>query len=441
LFSNRDLRKLLIPLMLEQFLAGFMGIADTMMVTRVGDTAISAVSCVDSVNTLMLYLFSALATGGTIVCSQYLGREDRKGANNAARQVYFVAFQLSVGLAIICLVGRKMILSLVFGHVEEEIMTQSLVYFRITALSYPFLALQQTSAAQFRAAGNSKLPMTITAIANGVNIVGNGILIFVCGWGVAGAAAATLVSRILSCVALMVCQRKDTNLIYVDHYLSIRPDTSVIRLVLRIGIPTAVENGMFQFGRLVVQSTVSTLGTTAIAAQAMTYMMDSFQSMPSQAVGLGILTVLGQCLGAGRIEEAKGYLKKLCLVSEGMLIIMGVLIMLVVRPACVVSGLSTEATDLTVRLVLYITIAKVVLWVPAFSLPNGLRAAGDVNFTAIVSALSMWLVRVGLSFVLCRMLGVGLEGVWYAWFTDWVVRLCFYVYRYRSGKWLEKRVL
>jgi putative MATE family efflux protein len=427
--------------MLEQFLAGFMGIADTMMVTRVGDTAISAVSCVDSVNTLMLYLFSALATGGTIVCSQYLGREDRKGANNAARQVYFVAFQLSVGLAIICLVGRKVILSLVFGHVEEEIMTQSLVYFRITALSYPFLALQQTSAAQFRAAGNSKLPMTITAIANGVNIVGNGILIFVCNWGVAGAAAATLVSRILSCVALMVCQRKDTNLIYVDHYLSIRPDTSVIRLVLRIGIPTAVENGMFQFGRLVVQSTVSTLGTTAIAAQAMTYMMDSFQSMPSQAVGLGILTVLGQCLGAGRIEEAKGYLKKLCLVSEGMLIIMGVLIMLVVRPACVVSGLSTEATDLTVRLVLYITIAKVVLWVPAFSLPNGLRAAGDVNFTAIVSALSMWLVRVGLSFVLCRMLGVGLEGVWYAWFTDWVVRLCFYVYRYRSGKWLEKRVL
>jgi putative MATE family efflux protein len=427
--------------MLEQFLAGFMGIADTMMVTRVGDTAISAVSCVDSVNTLMLYLFSALATGGTIVCSQYLGREDRKGANNAARQVYFVAFQLSVGLAIICLVGRKVILSLVFGQVEEEIMTQSLVYFRITALSYPFLALQQTSAAQFRAAGNSKLPMTITAIANGVNIVGNGILIFVCNWGVAGAATATLVSRILSCVALMVCQRKDTNLIYVDHYLSIRPDTSVIRLVLRIGIPTAVENGMFQFGRLVVQSTVSTLGTTAIAAQAMTYMMDSFQSMPSQAVGLGILTVLGQCLGAGRIEEAKGYLKKLCLVSEGMLILMGVLIMLVVRPACVVSGLSTEATDLTVRLVLYITIAKVVLWVPAFSLPNGLRAAGDVNFTAIVSALSMWLVRVGLSFVLCRMLGVGLEGVWYAWFTDWVVRLCFYVYRYRSGKWLEKRVL
>jgi putative MATE family efflux protein len=283
--------------------------------------------------------------------------------------------------------------------------------------------------------------MTVTAIANCVNIAGNALLIFVLQLGVAGAAISTLTSRALSCLVLLYCQRKPTNLIYVDHYLSIRPDTSVIRLVLRIGIPTAVENGMFQFGRLVVQSTVSTLGTTAIAAQAMTYMMDSFQSMPSQAVGLGILTVMGQCLGAGRLEEAKGYLKKLCLVSEGMLLIMGVLIMAVVRPACVISGLSTEATDLTVRLVLYITIAKVVLWVPAFSLPNGLRAAGDVTFTAAVSAVSMWVVRVGLSFLLCRVLGVGLEGVWYAWFTDWVVRLLFYVHRYRSGKWAEKRVL
>jgi putative MATE family efflux protein len=375
------------------------------------------------------------------VCSQYLGREDRKGANNAARQVYFVAFALSISLMAVCLALRGPILRLVFGQVEEAIMAQSLTYFLITALSYPFLALQQTSAAQFRAAGNSKLPMTVTAIANCVNIAGNALLIFVLQLGVAGAAISTLTSRALSCLVLLYCQRKPTNLIYVDHYLSIRPDTSVIRLVLRIGIPTAVENGMFQFGRLVVQSTVSTLGTTAIAAQAMTYMMDSFQSMPSQAVGLGILTVMGQCLGAGRLEEAKGYLKKLCLVSEGMLLIMGVLIMAVVRPACVISGLSTEATDLTVRLVLYITIAKVVLWVPAFSLPNGLRAAGDVTFTAAVSAVSMWVVRVGLSFLLCRVLGVGLEGVWYAWFTDWVVRLLFYVHRYRSGKWAEKRVL
>ena len=427
--------------MLEQFLSGFMGIADTMMVTRVGDTAISAVSCVDSVNTLMLYLFSALATGGTIVCSQYLGREDRKGANNAARQVYFVAFVLSLGLMAVCLLFRGPILRLVFGRVEESIMTQSMTYFFITALSYPFLALQQTSAAQFRAARNSRLPMVVTALANGVNIAGNAVLIYGFRLGVAGAALATLTSRVLSCVILMICQRKPTNLIYVDHYLRIRPDTSVIRLVLRIGIPTAVENGMFQFGRLVVQSTVSTLGTTAIAAQAMTYMMDNFQSMPSQAVGLAILTVVGQCLGAGRTEEAKGYIKKLCLVSEGLLVIMGVLIMLVVRPACVISGLSADATELTVRLVLYITIAKVVMWVFAFSLPNGLRAAGDVAFTAAVSAASMWIFRVGLSLLLCRVLGVGLVGIWIAWFTDWFVRLCFYISRYRSGKWLTKRVL
>ena len=441
LFSNRDLRKLLIPLMLEQFLSGFIGIADTMMVTRVGDTAISAVSCVDSVNTLMLYLFAALATGGTIVCSQYLGREDREGANNAAKQLYLSAFVLSIALMAVCILLRAPILKLVFGSVEQEIMEQALGYFLITALSYPFLALQQVTAAQLRAEGNSRLPMLVTAAANLVNIIGNAWLIFGMGLGVAGAAIATLVSRILACVVLMVMQKRSDTRIRVGRYLDIRPDFSVIRLVLRIGIPSAVENGLFQFGRLVVQSTVSTLGTTAIAAQAMTYMMDSFQSMPGQAVGLGMLTVVGTCLGAGRVDEAKRNVKKLCIVCEVLLLVMCPLILAICKPAMALSGMTGEAAALTFRLLVYISIAKVILWDLAFCLPNALRASGDAAYSAAVSGASMWICRVGLSWLLCRHLGVGLVGVWIAWFTDWIVRLSFYVHRWFSGKWMEKTVL
>ncbi len=441
LYSNRDLRNLLIPLMLEQLLSGFMGVADTMMVTRVGDTAISAVSCVDSVNTLMLYLFSALATGGTIVCSQYLGRQDRRGANNAARQVYFVAFTLSIVLTVGCILLRGPILHLVFGTVEEEIMTSALRYFLLTALSYPFLALQQTGAAQFRASGNSRLPMEVTALANLVNIGGNAILIFGLGLGVTGAALATLGSRILSCVVLLVYQRRPDNAICVDHYLSIRPDGATIRTVLRIGIPTAVENGLFQFGRLVVQSTVSTLGTTAIAAQAMTYMLDMFQSYTGQAVGLGLLTVVGTCLGAGQVQQARIYTKKLMILSETLIVTSGVLILLIAKPIMWLSGLSAEASALSFRLVVYIVIVKSVLWVMSFTLPNSLRAAGDTTYTAAVSAVSMWVFRVGMSWVLCRVMGVGLVGVWIGWFTDWFVRACFYVPRYLSGKWQKKHVL
>ena len=441
LYSNRDLRNLLIPLVLEQLLTGFVGVVDTMMVTRVGDTAISAVSCVDSVNTLMLYLFSALATGGTIVCSQYMGRKDENGARNAARQVYFVGAALSCTLMLICILLRGPILRLVFGSVEEAIMTQAIAYFGITALSYPFMAIQQTGAALFRAEGNARLPLVITGIANLINIAGNGVLIFALGLGVIGAAIATLACRIFAALVLMYFQRKPNHIIRVDHYLSIRPQGATIRMVLKVGIPSAIENSLFQFGRLAVQSTVSTLGTTAIAAQAMTYMLDIFQSYSGQAVGLGVLTVVGTCLGAGELQQAKYYTKKMLAICECLILGTGVILLLIAKPIMQLSGLSAEASALSFKLIVWIVIIKAVLWALSFTLPNTLRAAGDVAFTAVVSGASMWIFRVGMSWVLCRYLGFGLEGVWIGWFADWLVRASVYVLRYRSGKWAQKHVL
>lgn len=441
MFSNLDLRKLLIPLIIEQLLSGLMGIADTMMVTTVGDTAISAVSCVDSINMLVLYLVSALATGGTIICSQYLGRQDRKNAALAGQQVYLVAITLSVLISVFCLVIRRQLLTLIFGQVEPAIMDQAMDYFLITIISYPFLALQQTSAAQFRASGNSKLPMMVTAVANVTNIAGNALLIFVFEWGVVGAAVATLASRILNAVILLICQRNENLPIPFRNYRQIRPQKRLIGTICRIAIPTGMENGLFQLGKLLVQSTVATLGTTAIAAQAMTHTLDTIQSLPSLAVGIGLLTVAGQCVGAGKIEEAKVNTKKLIVVSWVTLMIFSVILLLLTNPICNLSGLSTDATTLTFRMMVWITIAKAFFWVPSFTLPNTLRASGDVTFSAIVSAVSMWVFRVLLSVLLCRVLGFGLEGVWIAWFADWICRMCFYIWRYKSGKWTKKHVI
>lgn len=441
MFSNRDLRNLLIPLVLEQMLSGLMGIADTMMVTRVGDTAISAVSCVDSINTLVLQLLAALATGGTIVCAQYLGRRDRANAIRAGRQVYLVATGLSLLFTAAALLLRRPLLGLIFGQVEQAIMDQAADYFLLTALSYPFLALQQTSAAQFRASGNSRLPMLITALANAVNIAGNALLIFGFGLGVTGAAIATLTSRVVNAAVLLLCQRNPELPIPFRDWRSIRPEKLLILTVCRIAIPTGLENGLFQLGRLLVQSTVATLGTAAIAAQAMTFTLDTIQSMPSQAIALGLLTVAGQCLGAGRIEETKYYTKKLCLICWGVLLAFSLGVFALTRPAAALSGLSESAAALTFKLMGWITVAKLLCWVPSFALPYTLRAAGDVTFSATVSALSMWIFRVGTSALLCRVLGFGLEGIWLAWFADWVCRLTCYIWRYRSGRWEKKQVL
>ena len=422
-------------------LTGLMGIADTMMVTSVGDTAISAVSCVDAINTLVLNLLAALATGGTIVCAQYLGGKDRRHAIAAGSQVYLVSTGLSLLLMAVALLGRAWLLRLIFGRVEPAIMAQAVDYFFITALSYPFLALQQTSAAQFRAGGNSRLPMLVTAGANFLNIAGNALLIYGFGLGVVGAAIATLLSRVVNALVLLVCQRSETLPIPFRDYFAIRPQKRLILTVCRIAIPTGLENGMFQLGKLLVQSTVATLGTTAMAAQAMTHMLDCIQSMPGMAIGTGLLTVAGQCMGAGRIDEVKSNTKKLNVIAWCVLTSFSLMILPLVKPICGLSGLSADASALTFRMMVWITCAKILWWIPAFVLPNTLRATGDVGFSAAVSALSMWLFRVGLSALLCRVLGFGLEGVWIAWFADWICRLSCYIHRFLSGKWTKKRVL
>lgn len=441
MFTRRQIIDLLIPLMLEQVLSGLMGIADTMMVTAVGESSISAVALVDSINTLALNLLSALAAGGVIVCSQYLGREEPAQANNAARQVLLVSLGLSTAMTALCIGLRRPLLALIFGRVERKVMDQALDYFWITALSYPFLAAQQTAAAIFRAERRSGPPLAVAAVANGINIAGNAVLIFGFDQGVVGAAAATLASRAVSAAALMALLRDPGLEVSIREYRRIRPDRAVIGTVLRVGVPTGVENAMFQLGKLAVQSTVATFSTAAIAAHAMTQTLDIVQSMPSIAIGLGLLTVVGQCMGAGRVEEAKTYIKRFCLLAE---LAMAFMCLLITAAAPLITGLSKmspESAQLTFRLLLMIGAGKLTLWAAAFTLPQGMRAAGDVSFAAGVSAASMWIFRVGLCMALCRGFGMGLYGVWIAWLTDWLFRGILYVLRFCSGRWASRRVL
>lgn len=441
MFTRKKIVALLVPLMIEQFLSGLMGIADTMMVTTIGETAVSAVALVDSINTLMLQLLAALAAGGVIVCAQFLGREDVRRANDAARQVMLVSVLLGGSVAAVCLLLRGPMLRLIFGTVEPAVMEQAMIYFLITAISYPFMAAKQTAAAILRSGGRSAPQMVVTAIANGINIVGNAILIYVFEMGVAGAALATLASRIFSAVVLLVILRNPKLVISIRDYGHIRPNREVIGMVLRVGIPAGIENSMFQFGKLMVQSTVSTLGTAAMAAQAMTHILNLVECMPSQAICIGLLTVAGRCMGAGRPDEARKYTKQFCWISEAILVAMGVLIVAFTPMITRISGMTPESAALTKELILIITVVKALIWVPSFTLPSCLRAAGDVRFSAAVSIVSMWVFRVGGGLLLCRGFGVGLIGLWISWFVDWLFRMVLYIWRYRSGKWETKRVI
>ena len=441
LFPRRALWMLLIPLIIEQMLNSLMGMVDTLMVSRVGAEAISAVSLVDSINNLVLQVFAAMAAGAAIICSQYLGRKDEKGCNDAAKQIVLTVVVISSVIMIIGVGFRKPLLHLIFGSVEEAVMTNAQMYFLITALSYPFIALFQAGAAFYRACGNSKFTMKTALIANVANIVGNTLFIFVLQMGAAGAAVSTLISRALCAFVVFYALRKPGYAIQLKNYFSIRPDLNLIVKILAIGVPSGIENGMFQFGKLAIQSTVSSLGTAAIAAQAMTIIFENVNGMAAVGIGIGLMTVVGQSIGAGRQEEAKYYIVKLAGYAEVAMIISCILVYIAARPVTVLAGMSEESTALCMQMILAITIVKPLLWVPSFTPPNGLRAAGDVRFSMITATLTMWLCRVALSIFLMRVVKTGPIGVWYGMFADWGVRGVIFTIRFVRGKWLGFKVI
>ena len=434
---------LLIPVVLEQLLNSIMGTADTMMVSNVGSAAISAVSLVDSINVLVIQAFSALAAGGAIVCAQYIGQRNKEKANESARQVLFIITAISVAVSLICLVFQKPLLRLIFGSVEPAVMSASETYFFYTALSFPFIAAYDSAASIFRAQDNTKGPMIISMISNVMNIAGNAVMIWVFHMGVAGAALSTLISRIFCAVVVIIQLRKEREgqKIVVRDYFKIRPDWSMIRRILWLGIPSGVENSMFQLGKLAIQSTVSTLGTAAIAAQAMTNILENLNGIAAIGVGVGLMTIVGQCLGAGRKDEAVYYIKKLCVIAEVIIIISCLGVFALTKPITILGGMEKESADMCFHMVMWITIVKPLVWIMAFIPGYGLRAAGDVKFSMIVSCCTMWACRFCLCVFLIRVMGFGLMGVWIGMFADWTLRGIIFTWRFHSRKWLQHKVI
>ena len=441
MFSQRALLALMFPLIIEQLLNSLMGTADTMMVSNVGSAAISAASLVDSINNLVLQVFTAMAVGGTVVCSQYLGRKDNPKANESARQVLLSTLVIALVITVVCVGFRGPLLRLIFGSVEPEVMADAESYFFYTGLSYPFIALYNTAAAVYRSEGNSRLPMGVSMTGNLMNIVGNAILIFAAGMGIAGAGLATLISRIFIAFTMLYFLRRPGRVMVVNHYAAIRPNFSMIAAILTIGVPNGIENGMFQFGKLAIQSTLSTLGTTALAAQAMTQTLEYVSSMAGIGIGLALVTVVGQCMGANRPDQARMYIKRMTFYGEIAVIISGILLIVLVGPITKLAGMEPESAALCCKLTRLLSVYKMFAWALSFIPAYGMRSAGDVKFAMTVSVCTMWLCRVVVTIFLVKVAKLGILSMWIGMFSDWTVRSILFTLRFKSGKWAEKKVL
>jgi len=451
MFTNRQLVRLMVPLVIEQLLLMTVGMADTMMVTTAGEAVVSGVSLVDSINILIINIFSALSTGGAVVVSQYLGRQDVEKARSAAKQLLYVAFFMGTGLMAAALVFREHILRLVFGSVSPEIMDAALVYFLLTAAAYPFIAIYNAGAALFRAMGNSKVSMFNSFIVNLVNITVNAVLIYGFEMGAAGAGIGTLVSRIAAAAIIGVMITRKDLVVHVERLLRPELQWSMVRSILGIGVPNGIENGMFQIGKLMVLNLVTSFDRgaelavvgSAVAANAIANSIASVVNVPGQGSGLAMVTVVGQCMGAGDHKQATGYAKKLLGVSYVSMWVMSTLLFFLAPVLVPMFNLTPATAALAIRVLQCCAVANSLFWPASFTLPNALRAAGDARFTMVVSMLSMWICRIGMSYLLGASWGLnlGLLGVWLGMFADWVVRAVVFVIRFARGKWKNHQVI
>lgn len=434
LFTNRDLTRLIAPLVVEQILAVTVGMVDTMMVSSAGEAATSGVSLVDMINNLLINLFAAVSTGGAVVSSQFLGQKKRGRACEAANQLILVTGLISLVVMVLSIVFRKGLLTLLYGNIEPDVMENALIYLVICAFSYPFLAVYNSCAALFRSMGNSKISMEAAIVMNLINIVGDRVLIFGFHWGAAGAATATLVSRAVACVILLRRLHDPALEIHV-RLKGAKFRGRLVKSILNIGIPGGIENSIFQLGRVLVVSIIAMFGTTQIAANAVANNLDSMGVLPGQAMNLAMITVIGRCVGAGDFPQAEYYAKKMMKITylinglccAGVIFTMPLTLMLY--------GLSEETLALAAVLVLIHNGFAILLWPASFTLPNVLRAANDVRFPMCVSIVSMITFRLGIGYILAENFGMGAVGVWAAMVLDWLVRVLCFAGRYRGGKW------
>ena len=437
LFSNKDLRKLIVPLILEQALAITVGMADTMMISSVGEAAVSGVSLVDMLNNLIISVLAALATGGAVVTSQYIGAGKREDACRSARQLIYTAGLITIGISLLIILANRPILKLFFGKIEEDVMQNAVIYLVISAFSFPFLAVYNSCAALFRSMGNSQITLKVSVLMNIINIAGNAICIYGLHMGVAGVAIPSLVSRAVAGIILYFLLKNPDNMIHLVKE-RFRFEPQIVKKILYIGIPSGIENGIFQLGRVLVVSIIAGFGTVQIAANGVANSLDSMGCIVGQAISLAMITVVGRCGGAGDAGQVRYYTKKLLAIAYLCTAVVNSIILLSLRWILSLYGLGQETTELAYILVMIHNGMAIFLWPASFVLPNMLRACNDVKFTMVIAIFSMFTFRIGFSYIFGVQMEMGAIGVWMAMVLDWIFRVSCFVGRYIKGGWKKQ---
>lgn len=441
LFNNKELRNMIIPLFLEQLLVVLVGIADTFVVSFVSEAAVSGVSLVNAFNTIFIFLFTALASGGAVVVSQYLGKKDAENASRSISQLLMISTLFSIIMMIAVLIGNRWLLHALFGSVEADVMEACVTYLRISAYSYPALAIYNAGTSMYRSVGKTKVTMYISIAANLINVIGNCIGVFCLKAGVAGVAWPSLIARIFSAVMITILCFKSTYGVQYYRKWIVDWDRKRIKMILAIAVPNAVESGIFQFVKVALSSVVALFGTCQIAANGIAQSLWSMSALVCVTMGPVFITVIGQCMGAGRIERAEYFFTKLLKITVCFAVLWNLLIVIITPAIMQLYQVSEETRRLTILLVLIHNLFNSFAFPFADPLGKGLRAAGDIKFTTIVSIFTTVAIRLLFSALFAMVLQLGVLGIAWAMCLDWTVRGIIFWIRLRRGKWKSYKII
>ena len=440
-FTNKQLKNMILPLLAEQFMLMLVGLADTFVVSFVGEAAVSGVSLVNSFNTIFIFLFTALASGGAVIVSQYIGKKEMKTASAAVSQLLLVSVLFSAAVSILILIFQGEIISFMFGRVEPEVREACLTYLRISVYSYPALAVYNAGAALYRSVGKTGTTMNISIIANVINVAGNLIGVFVFHAGVAGVAYPSLFSRTFSAVIITVlCFKEHEGIRYYWKYI-ISWNGSLIKRIMGIAVPNGVESGIFQFVKVALSSIVALFGTSQIAANGIAQSIWSVAALISSAMGPVFITVIGQCMGAGDVPQAERYFKKLMKTTVVLSLVWNGMIFALTPLIAGTYAVSDTTRRYIIWLVLIHNVANSIIFPFADPLGKGLRAAGDVRYTMAVSLGTTIGVRLVFSVLFGILLHMGVIGIALAMGMDWLVRAVIFWFRFKIGKWKTFQVV
>lgn len=440
-FSNRALMNLTAPILVESLLALLVGIADTIMVSYAGEAAVSGVSLVNQLNNVFIYLFGALASGGAVVASQYVGRKDRENGIAAASQLMMLTAFISLLLMGLCILLHRQLLHLLFSRVAPDVMAASATYLVLSAWSFPAAALYSSSAALFRSMGKTQAVMNTSIVMNVINVVGNYIGIFVLHAGVAGVAVPSLISRMVAALIMVMLLMNPKHLLCTRVRETFCWNGEMIRRILKLAVPKSIENGLFQLSKVSVSSILALFGTAQIAAYGVAQSFWSLSALFCIAMGSAFLTVVGQSMGAGDIPAARYYMQKLWRMTYLGSVLWNLVTLFLIQPILPLFSLSAETRHMVVILVLMHNVGNAVLCATAFALSDGLRAAGDARYTMYATLFGTVVCRVFFSVVFGIWLNLGVYGITLAMVGDWLVKALLILFRYRSGRWTAFRVI